>query len=70
MAGSVSPDSCRSVVSSRAGSPRLDSPEREENVFGDEKRRDVRLLLAAAVPQERIAALTGVSVRTIRRIAC
>ena len=46
----------------------MDSPEREENVFGDEKRRDVRLLLAAAVPQERIAALTGVSVRTIRRI--
>ena len=37
-------------------------------MFGDEKRRDVRLLLAAAVPQERIAALTGVSVRTIRRI--
>ena len=38
-------------------------------MFGDEKRRDVRLLLAAAGPQVRIAALTGVSVRTIRRTA-
>ena len=38
-------------------------------MYGDEKHRDVRLLLAAAVPQDRIAALTGVSVRTIRRIA-
>lgn len=68
LAGSVRPDSCRSLVSSRTGSPRSVSPEREEKVFGDEKGRDVRLLLAAAVPQERIAALTGVSVRTIRRI--
>ena len=33
------------------------------------KRRDVRLLLAAADPQERIAELTGVSVRTIHWIA-
>ena len=32
------------------------------------KRHDVRLLLAAGVPQERIAELTGVSVRTIQRI--
>ena len=69
MAGSLSPDSSRSVVSSRAGGPRLDSREREGNVYGHEKRRDVRLLLAAAVPQKRIAALPGVSVRTIRRIA-
>ena len=38
-------------------------------MYGDEKRRDVLLLLAATVPQERIAELTGVSVRTIRRIA-
>ena len=38
-------------------------------MYGDEKRRDILLLLAAAVPQERIAELTGVSVRTIRRIA-
>ncbi len=38
-------------------------------MYGDEKRRDVVLLLAASVPQERIAELTGVSVRTICRIA-
>ena len=36
---------------------------------GDEKHRHVQLLLAAAVPQERIAEPTGVSVRAIRRIA-
>ena len=32
------------------------------------KRRDIQILLAAGVPQEQIAKLTGVSVRTIRRI--
>ena len=38
-------------------------------MYSERKRRDVRLLLAAEVTQERIAALTGVSVSTIRRIA-
>ena len=38
-------------------------------MFGETKRRDVRLLLAAEVPQERIATLTGVSARAVRRIA-
>lgn len=38
-------------------------------MYGDEKRRDVQLLLKANVSRERIAKLTGVSVRTIRRIA-
>ena len=37
-------------------------------MFGEAKRRNAQLLLAAGVPQERIAELTGVSVRTIRRI--
>ena len=32
------------------------------------KRRDIQLLQAAGVPQEQIAKLTGVSVRTIRQI--
>ena len=38
-------------------------------MYLDRKRADVRMLLVAAVPQERIAKLTGVSLRTIRRIA-
>ena len=37
-------------------------------MYADAKRRDVQLLLSAGVPQERIHELTGVSVRTIRRI--
>ena len=37
-------------------------------MYANAKRRDVQLLLSAGVPQERIQALTGVSVRTIRRI--
>lgn len=37
-------------------------------MYSEEKRRDIQLLLAGAVPQEQIAKLTGVSVRTIRRI--
>ena len=37
-------------------------------MYTDAKRRDIQLLLAAGVPQERIADLTGASVRTIRRI--
>ena len=68
MAGSAEPDSCRCAVSSRATGSRSNSREWEENVYGNRERRDLRLLLAAAVPQERIAALTGVSVRTVRRI--
>lgn len=38
-------------------------------MYGNEKRRDVPLMLAGAVPQEQVAERTGVSVRTIRRIA-
>ena len=37
-------------------------------MYAGGKRRDIQLLLAGGVPQERIAQLTGVSVRTIRRI--
>ncbi len=37
-------------------------------MYAEEKRRDIQLLQAAGVPQEQIAELTGVSVRTIRRI--
>ncbi len=37
-------------------------------MYTEGKRRDIQLLLAAGVPQERIAKLTGASVRTIRRI--
>ena len=37
-------------------------------MYAEGKRRDIQLLLAGGVPQERIAKLTGVSVRTIRRI--
>ena len=69
MAGSAVPDSGRSTVSSQTGGPRLGSRDREESVYSDRKREDVRLLLAASVPQGRIAKLTGVSLRTIRRIA-
>ena len=47
----------------------MDSRDREESVYSDRKREDVRLLLAASVPQGRIAKLTGLSLRTIRRIA-
>lgn len=38
-------------------------------MHSDSKREDLRLLLAAAIPQGRIATLTGVSLRTISRIA-
>ncbi len=38
-------------------------------MYAETKRNEVRLLLAAGVLQERIAELTGVSVRTISRIA-
>ena len=38
-------------------------------MYSDRKREDVRLLLAASVPQGRIAKLTGVSLPTILRIA-
>ena len=38
-------------------------------MYRNEKRRDVLLLRSAGVPQQRIAALTSESVRTIRRIA-
>ena len=68
MAGSCRPDEARSSVSSGSGSPSSDSLEQEESMYADAKRRDVQLLLAAGVPQERIQELTGVSVRTIRRI--
>ena len=59
MAGSADPDSGRSAVSSRTGSPRMGSRDREESVNSDRERKDVRLLLAASVPQRRIAKLTG-----------
>ena len=52
--------------SSRSRSPRGDSREREASMFGEAKRREVQLPLAAGVPRERIAKLTGVSVGTIR----
>ena len=69
MAGPAYPDSGRSDVSSLTGGPRLGSRDREESVYSDRKREDVRLLLVASVPQARIANLTGVSLCTIRRIA-
>ena len=34
----------------------------------DKKRRDIRLLLAAEVPLERVAELTGVSLSTVQRV--
>ena len=37
-------------------------------MYAEGKRRDIQLLPAGGVPQERIAKLTGVSARTIRRI--
>ncbi len=37
-------------------------------MYAEGKRREIQLLLAAGVPQGQIAKLTGVSVRTIRRI--
>ena len=38
-------------------------------MYDDRKRRDVRLLLAADVPQERVAQQLGVSLRTVQRVA-
>ena len=38
-------------------------------MYTDAKRHDVHLLLSAGVPRKRIAEVTGVSIRTIRRIA-
>ena len=38
-------------------------------MYDDRKRRDVRLLLAAEVPQERVAKQLEVSLRTVQRIA-
>ena len=38
-------------------------------MYTDAKRRDVHLLLSAGVPRKRIAEVTGVSIRTIRRMA-
>ena len=55
-------------VSSGAVESQRGLRERKESVYGDAKCRDVQLLLAAGVPQERIAEMTGVMVRTIRRI--
>lgn len=57
-----------SLLSAHSWSLRGDSRERERYVFGEAKRHDVQLLLAAGVPQQRLAGLTGVSVRTIQRI--
>ena len=37
-------------------------------MYDERKRRDVRLLLAAEVPQERVAEQLGVSLRTVQRI--
>ena len=37
-------------------------------MYDDKKRRDIRLLLAAEVPQERVAKLTGVSLSTVQRV--
>lgn len=37
-------------------------------MYGEGKRLDIQLLLSAGSPREQIARLTGVSVRTIRRI--
>ncbi len=68
MAGSSGSDGPDAALSSSSGSPSSDVRELEEFVYTDAKRRDIQLLLAAGVPQERISELTGVSVRTIRRI--
>ena len=68
MAGSFGSDGPAAALSSGSGSPSSDVRGQEEFVYTDAKRRDIQLLLAAGVPQERISALTGVSVRTIRRI--
>ena len=69
MAGSADLDSGRSAVFTRTGGAGLGSRDREESVYSDRKGEDVRLLLAASVPQGRIAKLTTVSLCTIRRIA-
>ena len=37
-------------------------------MYDDKKRRDIRLLLAAEVPLERVAKLTGVSLSTVQRV--
>lgn len=68
MAGACDLDSCAAGISSHARDPCSNSRERKGSMYGNEKRRDVLLLLSAGVPQQRIAALTRVSVRTIRRI--
>ena len=68
MAGSDDPSLGCARVSSGSVKSQRGLREREESVYGDAKRREVQLLLAAGVPQARIAQLTGVSVRTIRRI--
>ena len=39
-------------------------------MFDERKRGGVRLLLAAEVPQERVAQQLGVSLRTVQRITC
>ena len=68
MAGSDDPSLGCARVSSGSVESQRGLRERQESVYGDAKRREVQLLLAAGVPQERIAERTGVSVRTIRRI--
>ena len=55
-------------LSSGLWSPRGDSREREGFLFGEAQRGDVQLLLAAGVPREWIAKLTGFSAREVQRI--
>ena len=68
VAGSADLNSSRSRLSSPYERPRSRLPGGEETVYDERKRRDVRLLLAAEVPQERVAEQLGVSLRTVQRI--
>ena len=68
VAGSADLNSSRSRLSFPYERPRSRLPGGEETVYDERKRRDVRLLLAAEVPQERVAEQLGVSLRTVQRI--
>ena len=69
LAGAAELKSPHSDLSSLTPGLHACSREREDAVFDDRKRGDVRLLLAADVPQERVAQQLGVSLRTVQRIA-